>query len=197
MNGALAGSERLADMLRETERTIGLRRDVMSSLHDVDGGIDAGQWGLVRHGCRDLARHATLLALAARGIRTPTHARREREWLMGVEALEVVDRSLADEAWSLLLDGATDERSTRALCERTFDFVARCGGFTSGLTRGTSLTEWSEHASEFRATCRRLGVPITDDWYFAVGDEDWPDAVRRWIDHEAAAKDVRGDPPTA
>ena len=192
MIGALGQPEPISGWLRASEREIGLHQDVMSSMYDLDGGIAAGQWGLVAHSCRDLVRHATLLALGARRVSVPAHRRREREWLIAIDLLERTAPELAREAWGIYLAPGGDEEAVREQCRDTIAFVDRCTGSAGLASPAGFLLRWAEAANEFRATCTALSIPISDDWYLTRPGGDWYEDVLGW----AGSQGGEGPPPT-
>jgi hypothetical protein len=159
----------------------------MSTMYDLEGALRARQWGLVTTACRGLLTLGVILVLLDGGVTLPVLTRREREWRLAIDTLDVLSPPLSAEAWRLYLSAILEDEAARAHSRRVLEFVGRCVVPNQGhLSLSESLQAWASATQELMAVCGDLGVPINQDWYLAptTANGDWYTDLLRHLEED-------------
>jgi hypothetical protein len=155
----------------------------MSISFDLDGSLQAEQWGLVADACRRALTAAVTSWLMERDVEVIDLSGNTQQWLASVGSLEAVAPYLADEAWELFLAPVGDGGHAREHTERVLDFIRGRLGCDVDVEGSEQLRTWATSAEDFQEACVRLGLP-RPDWYLtgATGASDaWVNDALRYV----------------
>lgn len=178
--------------LRRQRTTVQLQLQIMASLFDLEGALDAEQPGLAWAARQDLLAAAVEMHLHFRGIpREPAADEPERICLL-LHALARVDGALAEEAWALLEEQAPLDADQRQRdLERTTAFMTGPLAIAAAASRDAATRAWAEAIKLLRDVAKRMGIAQAEDWYLPDGDAqgrlDWYDEVINLLDAKGSA----------
>ncbi|MFG2428683.1 hypothetical protein [Streptomyces sp. NPDC048590] len=166
----------LKSWVRSARRVNAIELEIMTLRYDLDGALEAGQYGLAWWSAQELFTFAVELWLAGADVESPAEEDPVERACAALDAVRRVNPGLADDAWELWLRPQPPADGTRRAVEETLAFAEQRLGLAWALSRQQTVLRWAASTSTLRAVARHLGMAASEDWYVGVSDApdtDW------------------------
>ncbi|MGW2116639.1 hypothetical protein [Streptomyces zhihengii] len=150
-----------------------LELHIMSLRYDLDGALEAGQYGLAWWAGQNVLTAAVELSLAEAGAELPAQEDPVERACAALDALRRTNPELAGAAWELWLCPQPPDAEIRRGLDETLAFVEHRLGLPWVVSRQQAVLRWAAGTSVLRAVAKQLGMAASEDWY--VGASDTPD----------------------
>lgn len=150
-----------------------LELEIMALRYDLDGALEAGQYGLAWWSGHALLTTAVELSLAESGVELRSHEDPVERACAVLDALHRVNPGLAEATWELWLRPQPSEDEILRALDETLAFIEQRLGLPWVLSRQQVVMRWASSTSVLRAVAKQLGMAASEDWY--VGASDSPD----------------------
>lgn len=160
MLGSVGRPVSATGVLRREERRVKVLRDVMSSLHDLEGAAEARQSGVAVWSLQNLVLHAVLHRVVSGGFDLPEYDRVEQEWYDAVQHLEQHDTELARRVRHLYttIGSLQGGDSTQAVLGLVSELVYE----GQPVDATTARDEWVRELARLKAEIRNLSGVSTE-----------------------------------
>ncbi|HST47278.1 hypothetical protein [Jatrophihabitans sp.] len=177
----LDSPEALSSWLKARRRQNNLQLNLMSTMFDLEGALDAGQLGLAWVSQEALLTTGCTLHALQRGLSVPEGSDEVEVTVAALEVLAAVDAAAADKAWQLWLRPAPGLGELAAEVARTVGFLSSELGLPAA-TRAQAIQAWADGVDTMRRVAAVIGLAQSDDWYLPSGSspegQGWYESVR-------------------
>lgn len=174
------GSHRLAGWVRARKDANDLDLALMALQFDLEGALDAGQFGLAWISQERILQISLQLYVAQRDGETPSSANDMVAVTACVDRIEKWNAPLAERAWELLLrsPALTPDEVGRAAAE-ALTFISEDLGISAVATRTGATRAWAEGVDTLRRVAAHAGLAASGSWYIPRPDGE---ADLSWLD---------------
>ncbi|MEU1470970.1 hypothetical protein ABZ434_22405 [Streptomyces sp. NPDC005761] len=163
----------LKGWVRTKRRVNAIELDVMALRYDLDGALDAGQYGLAWWAGQAMLTAAVELSLVESGVELRGQEDPVERACSALDALHRVNPVLAQATWELWLRPQPSEGEVQRALDEILAFIEQRLGLPWVLSRQQVVMRWAASTSVLRAVAKQLGMAGAEDWY--LGGSDSPD----------------------